>query len=120
MMSIVIGVPCGVIRAPSNGKLVGMGQNSTVESFDGVFEDTLTVKCNHGSKLRVPQHNRYTCDAAGQWVGDAPVCVRKLYKSLLLTPTRVVKIIVQGKHNTCILLFHTVWFSSRSRCCKGG
>ena len=36
MMSIVIGVPCGVIRAPSNGKLVSIRYYAMMSIVIGV------------------------------------------------------------------------------------
>ena len=78
------GKSCGVLDAPSYGKIVqsqlGNITNKTAAgSVDGLFEQSVTIGCDNGYRLASPQHNRYTCDDSGQWtvLGEHPVCVRK-------------------------------------------
>ena len=78
------GKSCGVLNAPSYGKIVqsqlGNVTNKTAAgSVDGLFEQSVTIGCDNGYRLQSARHNRYTCADSGQWtvVREHPRCVRK-------------------------------------------
>ena len=60
---------CGALTNPANGQVSHPGGTTVGQ--------TATYSCNTGHNL-VGSSTR-TCQATGQWSGDAPICERKLY-----------------------------------------